>query len=255
MLDKKVIVTGATYGIGESIARALVAEGATVAVMARSAGLGEPKARELTAKGPGMARFYRCDVSDRPQVKHAFAAAVKDMGGLDGIVHVAGVETFGQPETETDESWDHHFNINAKGTFITNQEVFPYLREKGGRIINFGAGVAANGSAEISAYSASKAAVHTWTRCIAQAWGKYNITANIICPAVWSPMYEQHRASYTPEQLRAHDARMAQIIHIGGKLGDPDRDLTPMIIFLLGDGARFLTGQTYPIDGGAVKMR
>jgi NAD(P)-dependent dehydrogenase (short-subunit alcohol dehydrogenase family) len=68
-------------------------------------------------------------------------------------------------------------------------------------------------------------------------------------------MYEQHRASYTPEQLRAHDARMAQIIHIGGKLGDPDRDLTPMIIFLLSDGARFLTGQTYPIDGGAVKMR
>jgi NAD(P)-dependent dehydrogenase (short-subunit alcohol dehydrogenase family) len=255
MLDKKVIVTGASYGIGESIVRALAAEGALVASMARSAHLGEPKAKELSAKGPGTVRFYRCDVSDRAQVKSAFATAVKDMGGLDGLVHVAGVETKGHPEVETDENWDYHFNINVKGTFIANQEAFPYLKGRGGRILNFGAGAGVDGMAEIAAYSASKAAVHTWTRAIAQAWGKYNITANIICPAVWSPMYEEHRSRYTPEELRAHDEQMARIVHIGGKLGDPDRDLTPMIIFLLGDGARFLTGQMYNIDGGALKVR
>jgi len=256
MLDKKVIVTGASYGIGESIVKALAAEGATVASMARSVDLGEAKAKALSAKGPGKVKFYRCDVSERAEVTSAFSAAVKDMGGLDGLVHVAGVETKGYPETETDENWDYHFDINVKGTFITNQVAFPYLKEKGGRILNFGSGVGITPNMpEIIAYASSKAAVHTWTRGIAQAWGKYNITANIICPAVWSPMYEEHRARYTPDELKAHDAAMAQIVHIGGKLGDPDRDLTPMIIFLLGDGAGFLTGQTYCIDGGATKPR
>src|SRR5437016_5241037 len=113
MLDKKVIVTGASYGIGESIVKALAAEGATVASMARSADLGEPKATALSAKGPGKVKFYRCDVSDRAQVNSAFAAAVEDMGGLDGLVHVAGVETKGYPESETDENWDDQFNINV----------------------------------------------------------------------------------------------------------------------------------------------
>ena len=255
MLDRKVIVTGSTYGIGESIVKALVAEGATVASMARSTDLGEKQVKDFPAKGPGTVRFYRCDVSDRAEVESAFAAAVKDMGGLDGLVHVAGVETKANPEDETDAGWDHHFNINAKGTFLTNQAAFPYLKEKGGRILNFGAGAGVDGISEIAAYSASKAATHTWTRAIAQAWGKYNITANIICPAVWSPMYEEHRARYTPEELQAHDDAIKRIVHIGGKLSDPDRDLTPMIIFLLGDGARFLTGQMYCIDGGALKVR
>ena len=74
-------------------------------------------------------------------------------------------------------------------------------------------------------------------------------------PAVRSPMYDGHRARLTPEQLERHDARMAEIIHIGGKLGDAYRDLAPMIVFLCGDGAHYITGQTISIDGGAVKVR
>jgi NAD(P)-dependent dehydrogenase (short-subunit alcohol dehydrogenase family) len=256
MLNKKIIVTGASYGIGASIVSALAAEGAAVASMARSAELGEPRATELSAKGPGTVKFYRCDVSNRAQVKSAFAAAVQDMGGLDGLVHVAGVETKGYPEHETDENWDYQFNINVKGTFIANQEAFAYLKDAGGRILNFGSGSGITPNMpEIAAYSATKAAVHTWTRAIANAWGKHNITANIICPAVWSPMYEEHRSRYSADELRAHDQQMARIIPIGGKLGDADRDLTPMIVFLLSDGARFLTGQTYCIDGGALQVR
>src|SRR5262245_58596650 len=140
MLDKKVIVTGSTYGMGASIVQALVAENATVASMARSTDLGQRQAEELSAKGPGKVKFYRCDVSLRSEVKPAFADAVAEMGGLDALVHVAGVETGGKPEEQTDEEWDRMFDINAKGTFITNQEAFPYMRAQGGRILNFGAG-------------------------------------------------------------------------------------------------------------------
>lgn len=256
MLDKRIIVTGSTYGIGASVTRALVEAGATVASMARSADLGEQQASELGAAGPGTIRFHRCDVSVRAEVHDAFTAAVADMGGLDALVHVAAVEGGGRPEDETDDEWDRTFGINAKGTFIVNQEAFPHLRDNGGgTILNFGAGAGIVGLSSNSVYAASKGAVAAWTRSIAAAWGAHGISVNCICPAVRSPMYDEHRARLSPDELARHDARMAEIIHIGGKLGDADRDLAPMIVFLCGDGARYITGQTICIDGGAVKVR
>lgn len=83
---------GGSYGIGSHLVAALVAEGASVASLARSADLGEKQAAELGAKDPGKIRFYRCDVTDRAQVKSSFAAAATDFGGIDALVHVAGVE-------------------------------------------------------------------------------------------------------------------------------------------------------------------
>jgi NAD(P)-dependent dehydrogenase (short-subunit alcohol dehydrogenase family) len=256
-LDKKIIVTGGTYGIGARLVAALVAEGAAVAFMARSAELGEPAAAELSAKGPGVARFYRCDVSDRAQVKAAFAAAVKDMGGLDGLVNVAGVERgAASPELETDENWDYMFDVNAKGTFISNQEAFPYLKANGGgRILNFGSGAGILGLPPASAYSASKAAITGWTRSAAMAWGKHGVTVNIVNPTVWTPMYGEYRARLDADGLKAHDEDMARRVHVGGKLGDMDQDLIPVLLFMLSDGSRFMTGQLINVDGGLVMSR
>jgi NAD(P)-dependent dehydrogenase (short-subunit alcohol dehydrogenase family) len=256
VLDKRIILTGATYGIGASIARALVEAGASVAGLARSTEVGEQRARELTEAGPGTMRFHRGDVSVRSEVHDAFRAAVDWMGGLDVLVHVAGVETGGPPERETDADWDHTFAVNAKGTFISNQEAFPYLKDGGGgTILNFGSGAGLAGLATNAIYSASKGAVAAWTRSVAAAWGRYGINVNNVCPATWSPMYDEHRARLTPEQLERHDAAMTEMIHMGGKLGDTDRDVAPMVVFLCSDGARYVTGQTLCIDGGAQKVR
>jgi NAD(P)-dependent dehydrogenase (short-subunit alcohol dehydrogenase family) len=255
MLEKKIIVTGGTYGMGASIVRALVAANASVSVMARGAELGRQQVIELSRENKGVTRFYQCDVSLRSEVNEAFAAAATDMGGLDALVHVAGVEAGAKPEEESDEQWDRMFDVNAKGTFITNQEAFPYLKERGGRILNFGAGAGITGLPDIAAYAASKGAVAAWTRSVAQAWGRYDITVNCICPAVWTPMYDEHRARLSPTELRDHDARMAQLIRIGGKLGDPDRDLAPIVVFLCSDEARYMTGQIFSIDGGALMVR
>jgi NAD(P)-dependent dehydrogenase (short-subunit alcohol dehydrogenase family) len=255
MLNKKVIVTGGTYGIGAAVVAALVAEGCKIATMARGSELGEKEAVALTKKGPGTVKFYQCDVSKRTDVQSAFAAAAKDLGGLDALVHVAGVEGGTSPEMETEEEWDRIFDINAKGTFLTNQAAFHLLKDKGGRIINFGSGAGVIGLVHCAAYSASKGAVATWTRAAAKSWGKHGIAVNQVMPLMWTSMYDGFRAKLSPEDLAAHDAMIARDVPLGGAFGKSETDLAPVITFLLGDGARFITGQTIPIDGGLLMVR
>jgi 2-hydroxycyclohexanecarboxyl-CoA dehydrogenase len=147
-------------------------------------------------------------------------------------------------------------DVNLRGTFLTNQAAFPYLREAGGgRILNYASGAALYPFVGGAHYSASKGAVISWTRTIAHEWGRHNITANAICPVIWTPMYDASRARYSPEELSAHEARMAERIPLGGRSGDPDRDMAPVLVFLVGDGARFITAQIISIDGGMVPLR
>src|SRR3546814_10187518 len=120
------------------------------------------------------------------------------------------------------------------------------MREQGGRILNFGsdAGLLAYPSA--AHYSASKGAVTSWTRSIAASWGRYGITANTIVPAMWTPMFDEHRAQFTAEDLVSHDAAMAHMIAIDGRLGHPSRDLVPLIILILSKGPPTMTGPAIP---------
>jgi NAD(P)-dependent dehydrogenase (short-subunit alcohol dehydrogenase family) len=189
-------------------------------------------------------------------VRSAFAAAAAELGGIQALVHAAGIRTEARAEDLTDADWDDVLETNARATFVVNQEVFPHLREAGGgRILNFASGAALYPYVGAAHYSASKAAVIAWTRTIAHEWGRYGIAVNAVNPAMWTPIYEAKRSHLTPEQLAAHDASMRERIPIGGRLGDPDRDLAPVLVFLLGDGARFITGQLVSVDGGMVPLR
>jgi NAD(P)-dependent dehydrogenase (short-subunit alcohol dehydrogenase family) len=131
--------------------------------------------------------------------------------------------------------------------------VFPFLKEKGGKILNFASAVAVLGSPRFAHYAASKGAVLSWTRSIALGWGRYGITCNVIAPAIWTPMYEKSRAVLSPEALAQHDAEQARKRPLnGGRFGDPEKDFLPVMIFLASDGANYLTGQTFNIDGGGL---
>lgn len=253
---KKIIVTGGTSGIGEAAVRCYVQLGAQVVNMARSEGLGKQQAKSLNQEFSGRVHFIACDVSDNNQVVNAFLKANQILGGIDALVHNAGVEK-SCPAGEISESlWDALMAINGKGTLFTNQAVFPYLKENGGgRIINFGSASGVIGMPGSAAYAASKGAVMAWTRSLAMEWAQYNITVNAIAPAIWTPMYDSYRSSMSPEELREHDLMMAQRVPLGGKLGNAENDLTPMLAFLVSDGAGFITGQTFAIDGGMLMVR
>jgi NAD(P)-dependent dehydrogenase (short-subunit alcohol dehydrogenase family) len=246
---KRIVVTGAARGIGLSAARALGTEGAAVVLMDITDGTAA--AKEVSALGPQPASFVRCDISARIEVERAFERAHELMGGIDGLVNAAGIENHVPPEQITDEVWDRMLAINVTGTYLTNTVVFRYMKDRGGRILNFGSDAGLMNYFEAAHYSASKGAVMAWTRSVAAAWGKYKVTVNSIVPAVWTPMYDAHRAIYNAEELAAHDARMAAVIPIGGRLGDPDRDLAPVLVFMLSDGSRYMTGQIVSVNGGA----
>ncbi len=253
---KRIIVTGSARGMAASALNAFVFEGASVAGLDVKDDLGLQVVNEATKRAPqGKARYFHCDISNRAEVDRVFKAAVEHLGGLDALVHAAGVKRATPAENIPDEEWDLVMDINIKGTLYTNQAAFRYMREHGGRIVNFGSGAGMRGLSGAAHYSASKGAVLAWTRTVAQEWGKYNITVNAVAPAIWTPMYQETRSKFTPEQLKAHDAAKATGIPIGGRLGDPDRDMAPVLVFLVSDGARFISGQTIAVDGGSNPVR
>jgi 2-hydroxycyclohexanecarboxyl-CoA dehydrogenase len=254
LAGRRIVVTGGSSGIGASTVAALVAEGAAVVAIGTSRERGEQVARK--AVGPGSAAFSVCDVRDRQAVRATFARAAAELGAIDALVHAAGVRTESPAEDISDDDIARVLDTNVRGTIVTNQEVFPHLRENGGgRILNFASGAALYPYVHAAHYSASKAAVIAWTRTIAHEWGTHGITANAVNPAIWTPMYEAKRARMGADALDAHDAVMAARIPLGGRLGDPARDLDPVLVFLLSDAARFITAQIISVDGGMVPLR
>jgi NAD(P)-dependent dehydrogenase (short-subunit alcohol dehydrogenase family) len=251
----RVIVTGGGSGMGAGVVRAYAAAGADVVSVDIQAGPATEIAEKATAAGPGKAAFISADVSGKASVDTAFDEAVNRLGGLDVLVHAAGIAPGAPAEHITVEDWDNVLAVNARGTFLTNQAAFRHLSEHGGKIINFASAAGVSGLKNKAHYSASKGAVVAWTRTVAREWGSRGITVNMIAPAISTPMYAKTRSLLTPEQLAALDATLAAEMAIDGKLGDIDRDLVPLMVFLAGPGSRFITGQIFAVDGGVLMVR
>lgn len=252
--DKNIIVTGAAQGIGASALRAYVAAGANVAAMDIDAEKGEAVVASANASGPGSAFFIKCDVGDRVEVDASFDAAAGRMGGLDVLAHIAGVHRHAPTHDVPDETLAWLFNINVNGTIYTNGAAYRHMAQ-GGSIINFGSESGLTAEINNAVYGASKAAVHAWTRSVAREWGKRNIRMNAVLPYIVTPMYERFREALSEADLAAHDKATAEQIPLGGKFGDADTDLAPVLIFLASDASRFITGQLLPVDGGLISVR
>jgi NAD(P)-dependent dehydrogenase (short-subunit alcohol dehydrogenase family) len=216
---------------------------------------GRRVADEATETGPGWASYRHCNVAVRAGVDGVFSEVVVQMGRLDVLANIAGVEGHAAPATVSDDEWDRVFDVNVKGTLYTNQAAHRAMRARGGRIINVGSDAALGANPNGAHYSASKGAVMSWTRSVAAEWGRDGITVNTLVPAMWTSMYERFREALSDEDRAMHDAGMAAAIPLGGKLGDPERDLAPVMVFLAGDGSRFITGQLISVNGGMVYVR
>ncbi|MFG2958184.1 SDR family NAD(P)-dependent oxidoreductase [Streptomyces sp. NPDC048291] len=242
LAGRRVLVTGAAGGIGAAAVSAFLTAGARVVGLFHSA----PPPAALASRCDWLA----CDARSRASVATAFERAASVLGGLDVLLNAAGTWRPGTPETLSDDELDVILDVNLRTTVLSNQAAFELMRHGGGQIVNLGSGEGVRGNPLAPHYAAAKAGVHAWTRSVASAWGRYGITVNALAPAVrttgadrlWEHLGEERAAAFR-ENLRA-------AMPLRGELGDPEADLGPVLVFLAGPGARFMTGQLIAVNGG-----
>jgi 3-oxoacyl-[acyl-carrier protein] reductase len=238
-------VTGGATGIGAAAVQVLSEAGA--AVVATYHRTPPPKRDQVT--------WVQCDVRDSAAVDEMVNGAAERLGGLDVLLHAAGLWQAGVPGQLTDQDIDFLIDTNLKATIFTNQAAYAVMRKDGGgRIINFGSGEAVMGSPIAAVYAATKGAVSAWTRSIARAWAAEKVSAIALAPAVQTPGADRLREFLGPEGADFIDEQIKSTIPLGGALGDPVEDLGPTLVFLCSDGSRFITGQLIAVDGGLVML-
>jgi 2-hydroxycyclohexanecarboxyl-CoA dehydrogenase len=234
------MVTGAGRGIGEAIARALAAAGAAVAVCDL---VGDSAA--ATAARLARAIGVRMDVSDSAAVRSAVARISEELGPVDILVNNAGWDKVEPFVNSTEATWDRIIAINLKGPIICARAVLEGMLERGhGKIINIASDAGRVGSSGEVVYSASKGGVIAFTKALARETARSNVNVNCVCPG---PTETQLLAEVARDNPKLVDAlRRAVPMR---RLGRP-ADIGGAVVFLAGDGAEFITGQTLSVSGG-----
>lgn len=241
---RRVLVTGGATGIGAAAVAALGAAGARIVAT-----------HHVSAPPEHLdAAWLQCDVRDPSAVTTMVRHAAEALGGLDVLIHAAGLWQPGIPGRISEQDIDFLIDTNLKATIYTNQAGYAVMRAHGGQIVNLGSGEAVMGSPVSGLYAATKGAVHAWTRSIARAWAADNVTANALAPAMQTPGADRLRDFLGPDGATFLDQEIKASIPLGGALGDPARDLGPVLVFLAGEGSRFITGQLIAVDGGLVML-
>ena len=244
---RRILVTGGATGIGAAAIGVLTEAGADVVATYHTT----PPPDDL------QATWLQCDARDADAVSTMTRQAAEHLGGLDVLVNAAGLWQAGIPGYIGPDEISFLLETNVKATILTNQAAYAVMKEqnpKGGRIINFGSSEAVQGSAISAVYAATKGAVQAWTRSAAKAWGADNVTVNALAPAVQTPGSDRFRDFLGPDASALIDQQMQLMIPIGGALGEPARDVGPMLVFLAGTGSGFITGQLLAVDGGLMMV-
>lgn len=245
---KTAIVTGASRGIGKSIAVALGQAGAKVALVARSADKLAETAAEITSAG-GTAAVYACDVADSAAANNVVDKVVADWGQLDILVNNAGITRDTLLPRMSDEEWDDVIATNLRSVFLFSRAgAGAMLRAKTGRIINISSTSGIMGNPAQCNYSASKAGVIGFTQTLARelASKRRQITVNAICPGFIATDMTAALMKAAGEDLVMERIKAAVPLQ---RQGEPE-EIADAVLYLSSDSAAYMTGQILVIDGG-----
>lgn len=241
---KVALVTGASKGIGASIALELAAQGAAVAVNYSGSKDGADKVVAEIKKAGGNAIAVQANVADPDSIGPLIDTVAKQLGPISILVNNAGIYDFAPIEAVTPEHFHKQFNVNVLGLLLTTQTALKHFDPKGGSVINVGS-VAAAGVPTASVYSATKGAVDSITVALAGELGSRKIRVNSLNPG----MVETegvHAAGFIGSDFHKKTESETPL----GRIGQP-KDIASIAAFLASDDSYWVTGQTIKASGGA----
>jgi NAD(P)-dependent dehydrogenase (short-subunit alcohol dehydrogenase family) len=244
MKDKRVMVTGASSGIGRATAELLLSEGAIVALVGRR----ESALTDIIGTAPQSAAFaITADLSDEKQTEQCISQSVEALGGLDGLVNAAGILKSGRIDETSLELWDEMMNINLRSVFHLMKLSVPHLERSRGNIVNVSSVTGPRSFPGVLAYCVSKAGLDQLTRCAALELASKGVRVNAVNPGV--VVSGLHRSGGMSEEAYAAFLDHSKTTHPLGRVGEA-REIAELICFLASDRAEWITGATVSIDGG-----
>jgi 3-oxoacyl-[acyl-carrier protein] reductase len=241
---KVAIVTGASKGIGATIAKHLAAEGVAVVVNYASSKQGAERVLADIERSGGKAIVVQANMAKKPEIERLFAEAKKAFGRVDILVNNAGIYEFSPLEGVTEEHFHKHFDLNVLGLIFASQEAIKHFGSAGGSIINISSVASTAAPPNTSVYSATKAAVDAITKSLAKELGPRKIRVNAINPG----MVETegvHAAGIMESDFRKEIESKTPL----GRIGQSE-DIAPAVVFLASEDSAWITGETMRVSGG-----
>lgn len=250
--NKTVVITGGGSGIGAAISTLFAKQGANVFILDIDEA-GALDTVSLIEWAGGDAAFIQCNISNEAAVEAVIKKIAGETGSIDIVVNNAGIAHIGNVETTLASDVDRLLGVNVKGVYHVIKATIPFMKEKGGVILNMASVASSVGLADRFAYSMTKGAVVGITLSVAKDYLQYNIRCNCISPArVHTPFVDGFIAKNYPGK----EAEMFKALSDSqpiGRMAQP-QEIAFLALYLCSDEASFITGSDYPIDGGFIKL-
>jgi 3-oxoacyl-[acyl-carrier protein] reductase len=242
LTGRKALVTGATGGIGEEIARALHARGATLGLH----GTRREKLEALAADLGGETKIFTANLTDRAAVRELAKTAEAELGGVDILVNNAGITNDGLMMRMSDEDWDKVIDINLNATFVLTRELCaPMMKRRYGRVVNISSVVAAIGNPGQANYCASKAGLEGFTKAFAAEVASRNIMANCVSPGFIESAMTEKLNDKQKETL---------FVKIPMKRMGLGKEVAAAVCFLASEECSYITGHVLHVNGGMAML-
>lgn len=242
LAGKIILVTGASKGIGRTLAMGLAREGADIIVNYNTDKAGaRAVAREIEQLGR-KSLVAQANIANVVAIKKMFAVVQKNFGRLDALINNAGITGWASLFEVTEEKWDEVIDTNLRGTFFCALEAAKMMRsQKSGSIVNISTNCAQLGVRNLVAYASSKGGIHAMTKQLAVELAPLNIRVNTFAPG---PIKIDRNVKDDPNFEKAWGAMVPL-----GRVGEPEEMIGPAV-FLASDESSYMTGQTFYVDGG-----